>query len=280
MAELPAPLADAPTRELRPTAPMSMMVQPRAHVYIAEPSGMPERRYSDDEVQKILELATQADAVGPHGSTPADGLTLADIQSIAIEVGVAPDAVARAAESLDTAPAMQTRMHWGMPIGVGRTVPLPRAPTDHEWDQLVAELRATFGARGRVIAQGSLREWAIGNLHALVEPSGDGYRLRLGTVKSDATGINALGAAGAAAGGLLFALVALTGTAGDVGHAPAMLLASGAGAFLANLVRLPPWARRRERQMAHIEARVREIMSASAPARVEAGLPPAPRSGT
>ncbi|CAN5827239.1 hypothetical protein BH23GEM5_BH23GEM5_23600 [soil metagenome] len=148
---------------------------------------MTERRYDDSEIRKILELATRPEAVGPHPETGADGLTLLDIQSIALEVGIAPEAVSRAATTLDVS-ATPARKSWGMPIEVARTVPLRRALTDHEWDQLVAELRATFRARGRVMVQGGLREWANGNLHACVEPTDDGYRLRLGTIKGNAAG--------------------------------------------------------------------------------------------
>lgn len=148
-----------------------------------------------------------------------------------------------------------------MPIEVGHTVLLPRALTDHEWDQLVAELRATFRARGKVIAQGGLREWANGNLHACVEPTESGYRLRMGTVKGDAGGINALGAMGVLMAAAVFGSTTLIGGGSDTLFAPLVLGGSGVGAFLTNLVRLPRWAQQRQQQMRHIGTRIGTIMA-------------------
>ena len=221
---------------------------------------MTERRYGDGEVRKILELATRPEAARPRPESAVDGLTLSDIQGIAWKVGIAPEAVSRAATTLDAA-ATPTRKSWGMPVEVCRTVPLRRALTDHEWDQLVAELRATFGARGKVIVQGGLKEWANGNLHACVEPTGNGYRLRLGTIKGNAAGMNALGATGVAAGALVIGAGVLSGGSLEAVFGPILLATSGVGAVLANLVRLPRWAQQRERQMEHIEARIRTIMA-------------------
>ncbi|HEX6309773.1 MAG TPA: hypothetical protein VFZ69_16485 [Longimicrobiales bacterium] len=110
---------------------------------------MKDRRYREGEVRRIFELATRQPAPSPPAAGSADGLTLADVQSIGLEVGLAPEVIAQAAAALDASPATPRRS-WGMPVELGRVVPLPRAMTDHEWDQLVAELRTTF--RGRTDA--------------------------------------------------------------------------------------------------------------------------------
>ena len=138
---------------------------------------MTERRYNDDEVRKIFGLATRPDTSKPAVPTTTSGLTLAEIQSIGLEVGLQPDAVARAATSLDTAPAHNLRTSWGMPVEVARTVSLPRTITDHEWEQLVGELRTTFRANGKITTHGSLKQWRNGNLHVSVEPTENGARL-------------------------------------------------------------------------------------------------------
>ena len=223
---------------------------------------MSERRYREEELRRILELATRPETAGPRPGTHPDGLTLSEIQSIGLEVGVTPDAVARAAAALDAPVASTPRTSLGMPVEVGRTIPLPRALTDPEWDRLVAELRATFRARGRVVVQGGLREWWNGNLHACVEPTGRGYRLRLGTFKSDGAGTNVVGGLVLAGGAAIMGATALAGAPETSG---ALVLAlCGAGAILTNLVRLPRWARQRERQMTHIEAQVRSILAEGA----------------
>jgi hypothetical protein len=221
---------------------------------------MTERRYREEEVRKILQLATRPEPAGSHPGDLSNGLTLSEIQSIAQEVGVPSDAISRAAAALEASGAAKRHTSWGMPIEVGRTVALPRDLTDQEWDQLVAELRATFGARGTVSVQGRLKAWSNGNLHASVEPIENGYRLRLGSVKGDASGINALGATGVAAGVIVLGATALSGGAPEIAGSLALALSGGA-AFLANLLRLPRWAHEREQQMAHIEARVRAIIA-------------------
>jgi hypothetical protein len=86
---------------------------------------MPDRRYSDEEVREILELATKEPAANDRSPVGTAGLTLAEIQSIALEAGVAPDAVAVAAARLN-APATTRGSWWRMPVSVGRTVALPR----------------------------------------------------------------------------------------------------------------------------------------------------------
>lgn len=222
---------------------------------------MPERRYRDDEVRKILELATrpESEALARPEST-ADGLTLSEIRTIAAEVGVAPEAVDSAALALDDDARAPARRSFGIPIEVSRTIPLPRALTDSEWERLVAELRTTFRARGMLAAHGGLREWSNGNLHACVEPAGDGWRLRLGTLKGDAPGWNTLGAAWLVGSVALAVFGGLSGGGLGAFVAPALIGSAGVAALVANLVRLPRWASLRQRQMEHIEARVRTMM--------------------
>jgi hypothetical protein len=228
---------------------------------------MTNRRYSDDEVRKIFGLASTQKTPGPSVSPTATGLTLAEMQSIGLEVGLKPDDVARAAASIDVAPQLPLRTAMGAPIEVARTVPLSRAMTDEEWERLVAELRTTFRAKGKITTHGSLREWSNGNLHASVEPAEYGYRLRMGTIKGNAVSYNALGGVGMAASAVWFAALAFWGLPASVSDAalylgPMLLGAGSAGTLIANRLRLPSWARERNEQMAHIAARIPVIMNA------------------
>jgi hypothetical protein len=223
---------------------------------------MNERRYTNAEVRRIIELATSQALARPR-SESAEGLTLPEVQSIGSEVGVDPAAVARAAATLDAGLGTPLRRSLGMPIEVGRVIPLPRAPTDEEWDRLVTELRTTFRAQGRVSVQGGLREWRNGNLHASVEPAAGGYRLRLGTVKGDAQGLNALGATGLLAGAAVFVSMMLSGEIAGAVFVPAIFGTAGISAFLANMIRLPRWADQRTDQMDHIIERAHTIVTES-----------------
>src|SRR5687768_14134439 len=132
---------------------------------------MNERRYQEDEVREIFELAASESANETRTPAAASGLTLSEIQSIGAEVGLGPAQIARAAAVYSAGPAKPKRKLLGLPIEVGHMVQLPRPLTDQEWEQLVSELRSTFNAGGKLSVQGNIREWRNGNLHAYIEPA-------------------------------------------------------------------------------------------------------------
>jgi hypothetical protein len=226
-----------------------------------------QRKYRDDEVKQIFEVAARRGPAGePRALARDEGLTLDEIQSIGAEAGIEPTAIAQAAAALDAPPIMVARRTvLGAPVAVGRMVQLPRALTDAEWEQLVVELRATFGARGRVAVQGNLREWWNGNLHACIEPGERGaYRLRLGSVKGNARPLTTLGVVGTGTAAIAFATMIFPGA--DMSMvAPSLIGAAGVAAILSNLVRLPRWARTREQQMDYIAAKVLSIVQTTPP---------------
>jgi len=217
---------------------------------------MSERRYDDEETAAIFLTAAENPQAAPLHAPRNEGLTLADLQDIGREVGIPPEAVALAAQSLELRRQAVTRSFLGLPIGVERTVTLNRWLTDAEWDQLVVELRGVFRARGTVKSYGSLRQWTNGNLQALLEPTANGHRLRLGTVKGDArtamtSGLAIVGVAGA---------VAISSSLGGHLHAAvsgiALLAIAGLGIFANGAFRVSSWARLRGRQMEDIAARL------------------------
>src|SRR5688572_11452773 len=220
---------------------------------------MSTRRYSEQEVRKILELATRDRSVSAPASS-ASRLTLTEIQSIGAEVGIDAAVVARAAAALDDHPDIQTRAVLGVPFATGMTVALPRALTEEEWDQLVAELRSTFGARGHVRSEGSYREWRNGNLHAVVERAPAGYRLRIATRKGNAATVAGVGALGIVAAAVTW-LTHFTFIDGSTLLPPILFGGAGITALAANAVRLPQWAKRRQQQMQHVASVVRRILA-------------------
>ena len=221
---------------------------------------MSERRYQNDEVAEIFEAAATS-RQPPHEPTAADaGFTLAELQSIGSEAGISPERIAEAASRLEARRgAAPARRYMGLPISVGRTIDLPRAPTDREWEILVAELRETFGARGKDSSHGNLRQWTNGRLQALVEATPAGYRLRLGTVKSNAVATQQLGIAGVLMGAVTLGLMVFAGVPVDL-TTSGTLAAMGAGALGLNAIRLPRWASEREAQMEHVAARARLLI--------------------
>ncbi|WP_420125848.1 hypothetical protein [Longimicrobium sp.] len=224
-----------------------------------------ERTYREDEVAEIFEAAARP---APKSTTlaRAEGFTLAELQSIGGEAGLSPERIAEAAAAVEMRRGAVRRTTLGMPVAVGQTVDLPRAPTDREWEMIVADLRETFGARGRLGSREDVREWHNGNLHAYVEPTLTGYRLRLGTQKGDAAGLNQMGAFGLVFALLWVVVFFLRGGLGAELFVPLMMSAMGGAALAYNALRLPGWALEREAQMEQVAARVRVLLGAPQPA--------------
>src|SRR5688572_11336733 len=211
-----------------------------------------ERRYEEDEVRQILDLA-----IGPEGapaqSLPAvGGLTLLQLQEVGREVGLPPDRVTQAAAAFEgRGESVPRGKALGLPVSVGQVVPLPRNPSDREWELLIAELRTTFGGKGEVTSHGGLREWSHGKVHAFIEPTATGHRLRL-------TDSNAA-VAGILFGGIIlaFALMIFVVLLGkdDPGFKfalPAFFALFGGGLAAGSAMSLPRWAREQEKRMEHI----------------------------
>jgi len=223
---------------------------------------MTERRYGDEEAREIFSLATTGETRDRSLPSDSRGLTLDDLQRIGQEAGIEPARVAEAAEKLDARGKLApVRRSFGLPVGLSRVVDLPRAPTDREWEQLISEFRTTFGAQGQATTSGGLRQWSQGNLHISVEPTERGEQLRLSSLKEDAIALNGLGVV---LGGMSVLMTALVAAAGKPGKALVVLGMFGGMslfAFGANLIRLPRWARERERQMQAIAEHAVKLLS-------------------
>lgn len=218
---------------------------------------MADRRFDEAEVAEIFERATEAQRTGHHRLPSGEGMTLSELQAIGREVGISPEQLAQAARAIELGGQPRSRRFLGFPVGVGLTIDFGRKLSDAEWERIVVDLRETFDARGTLTHQGSLRQWANGNLQAHLEPSGTGDRLRFRTFKGDAPGMIAggLGMFGFAAAAFIAA--ALSGPIDDIGFLTAMsvLATAGAGMFWSAAFRLPGWSRLRQRQMQEVAAR-------------------------
>lgn len=210
------------------------------------------RRFSEKEIAQIFEDATRAQNAADEQTGPLDGLTLEELQQIGSTSGIDPKFIARAVAGLNRQPQLfPVQKHWGIPIGVSRSIQLPDSFSDQDWEQLVVDLRKTFKARGKIKKQGSLREWTNGNLHVFVEPNAKGLELRLETRKGNMKGL-------LYAGGLyvvmsIIMLVAmLLGTSSSPGIAlmlSGIFFFAGIGMMSTVATTQPRWAQQRERQM-------------------------------
>ncbi len=238
----------------------------------------PERRYNEQEIAGIFKQAAEAQETAQRRLPHTEGLTLAELQEIGKEAGITPEFIARSAAAVDrTGPAPPPTRFLGLPISVARTVDLPGPLSDENWDRLVVELRETFQAHGKLRRDGSLREWKNGNLHAVVEPTEAGHRLRLYTVKGNAK-ISLLGGLAAFAYGLAFLLLlAFTDDLVPVIMMVMTLISViGLGGMGFTAFRLPRWARERARQMEALAARAVELAGAQ-PATALPEVDPSPR---
>lgn len=217
------------------------------------------RRYSEQEIAEILRLATETDDAA---ATPAagTGLTLAQIQEVGGEVGIAAERIEHAARSLDRLDTSPPASFLGAPRSVSRMVPLDRPLSDDEWMRLVVILRETFGAKGTVESVGSLRTWYNGNLQVHVEPAEDGHRIRMSTFKGNVTEWVLMGS-------VFLVMAILTGfliflkKGMDAGLVMSALFGVlGLGAIGASRLALPAWAAKRADQMEAIADRIPRLL--------------------
>ncbi len=218
---------------------------------------MAERRYNDKEIAAIFRAAAEEGPQSPQREVARDeGLTLAELQSIGTEVGISSEAVAQAARAVDVRVGAASRTFLGLRIGVARTVNLNRRLTDEEWERLVVQLREVFNARGRTRSDGSLRQWTNGNLQVLLEPTETGHRLRFRTTHGAARASIGAGLAVLGVTAIVAVSGAIWGTLGDAASGIALMAAAGVGMIVSGALRLPRWARLRERQMEALAARI------------------------
>jgi hypothetical protein len=210
---------------------------------------MTDRRYDDDEVAEIFQKAAEGPQSLPRQAARDEGMTLAELQDIGREVGISPEAVEGAARSLDIRPSGGARTFLGLPIGVERTIALDRRLSEAEWEHLVVELREIFNARGTVSANGSFRQWTNGNLQALLEPVGNGHRLRLKTMRGASLFSMYVGGAMVGLSGVMSIAAAISGNLSGAFPGIAILSVFGVGAIANGALRLPGWARQRRSQM-------------------------------
>ncbi|HKY97746.1 MAG TPA: hypothetical protein VJL35_07805 [Gemmatimonadaceae bacterium] len=225
---------------------------------------MTERRYSEDEVREILSLATTGDARDQSQVAESAGLTLYDLKRIGQEVGIDPARIADAASKLDTrgTPTV-VRRSFGMPVGMSRVVDVPRSPTDREWEQLISLFRSAFGVPGVATTSGGMRQWSHGNLHVSIEPTERGEQLRLSTLKDDAILFNGLGVLLGGMGILTSAMVVASGKPEKALAAGGMFGGMAVFSFLANVLRLPGWARARQRQLEEVAQHTVKLLSSA-----------------
>lgn len=156
----------------------------------------PSTRFDDDDIRRILARAArrqeQAERALPAAETgsatgPEPGLTLAELQDVASEVGIAPTHVQAAARELRMRTGRDVARYpfLGIPRETIDQRVVPGTPTEREWERIVEQLRSEFRVPGVTNSFGEVREWwsssvsTVGGVRLRLEPGEDGTEVTL-----------------------------------------------------------------------------------------------------
>src|SRR5690606_2644139 len=98
------------------------------------------RLYGEKDVSRILKRATEIQ--GDAGAAETHGLTLAELQQIAREAGISPEAVAAAAAEMGAAPEKSRDFHvLGGPVSFSHERVVAGEVSEETWEAMLDEIR-------------------------------------------------------------------------------------------------------------------------------------------
>ncbi len=219
-----------------------------------------DRRYNEAEVAEILDRASRGDPT-PLAPASREGLTLAEVEAIAHEVGIEADAVKAAASALPLAyPRNFPGSHQLRRSRMTRVVTLDAVPSDDDWDRMVVALREVFGVAGHVQRSGTLRSWMAPGIEVHGEPEGAGYRIRMNARDDNGWSGMVTGLFSVLSGAVMMGIVAMSG--GDdmaVYVATGALMALGAGGAAWGRYHLDRWVEKTGDRLRRAVDRVRAL---------------------
>ncbi len=181
------------------------------------PDDLP-RRFTSDEMRRILEAATTSESSGADLPLYVEGFTLAEIQEIAREVGIDPDKVARASRSM----VRQIPLDGDFSVGAYQVESRFQRPLSSQEMRFAAqEADRFFKVEGQIRETPGYLEWHSTKARAFVGLVNEAGQTRVRVIVDRAAdmllGSRALGALGVV---LMVALVLQTGgVLGAVGAA-------------------------------------------------------------
>ena len=121
---------------------------------------VPGRRYDEREIGRILERATELQHDEPTALNPT-GMTLHELQEVAVEAGIDPRFLRRAALELDTGVQDESMMATlaGEELMLVRETTLPGELADDGFERIVATLHANSREHGQPSLLGRTLTW-------------------------------------------------------------------------------------------------------------------------
>lgn len=121
--------------------------------------GPAERRYSNREFSLIMGKAYDLEERLPQPTSARDGLTLEEMRSIALEVGLDPAALVRAADLVPAERSGAAARALGAPEAFTYELRLDAALDDEARDVLLQTVRRVLSQRGETRLAGDVLEW-------------------------------------------------------------------------------------------------------------------------
>jgi hypothetical protein len=141
------------------------------------------KQFTDQQVSAILKRAVELQA--SRGAAPdiATGISLAQLQQAAAELGIDPAVIAEAASELESGSPPTCRSPiWGGPWAVDLERTVPGRVTEEEWPAVLQEIRRLTGRLGETTTVGKTFEWSSISpnlLHVTVSPRDDQTTIRV-----------------------------------------------------------------------------------------------------
>ncbi len=118
----------------------------------------PRTLFSEKQISTILRRATEMQEASK--TTDPTGLTFEELQQIAVEAGIDAKYIAAAITEQEQQGDVDEQFYWlGAPTSIERVRVVAGEVSDEQWEEMVAEIRSTFGLVGASGQVGRSREW-------------------------------------------------------------------------------------------------------------------------
>lgn len=118
---------------------------------------MTPRRYTEKESAEIMRKAAESQAAS--ASSTGHGVTEAELRSAAKELGIEPSAMDAALMAVDSDLKPGRKSLWGGPFQHESEAIFDGDLSEELWEDVLSDLRRTFGEPGAVEQRGSTKEW-------------------------------------------------------------------------------------------------------------------------